>query len=176
MNRFRTRLIAAVALTLVVACAALAALAAPARPANASLTFVPLIVGPTPAPDHPYRYVQGSAQCEPNAGVSYYKGEVRDREGRLQNAVCVHVAFFGPRNTKCSGCDGVGDGQWGFAPVSGPAPAGIPVEIFIVPCPANLPPGGQSGDWGDLTPQSDKWLFTTDATSMQCSGITFQEN
>jgi hypothetical protein len=50
------------------------------------------------------------------------------------------------------------------------------VEIFVVPCPASLPPGGQSSDFGDVTPLSDKWLYTTTSTSMQCTGITFQEN
>jgi hypothetical protein len=42
---------------------------------------------------------------------------------------------MGPRNTKCSGCDGVGDGVWGFSPFGGPAPAGTTVEIFVVECP-----------------------------------------
>jgi hypothetical protein len=109
--------------------------------ASAELTtkaFVPFLVKPLP-----YHFVPDSANCTPNAGVSYYNGMVRDREGNLQNGVCVHIAFFEPRNTKCSGCDGVGNGLWGFAPFGGqPAPADIPVEIFIVSCPAIMPPGG----------------------------------
>ena len=137
--------------------------------------LLPLIVKQE-APALAYRLVPDSGTCVPNAGVAYYNGVVRDRAGELQNGVCVHVAFFGPRNTKCSGCDGVGNGNWGFAPFGGPAPANIPVEIFIVPCPAYLPPGGQSSDFGDLTPLSDKWLFTTSSTNMQCTGITFMQN
>ena len=138
--------------------------------------LLPLIVKQEAPPALAYRLVPDSGACVPNAGVAYYNGVVRDRAGELQNGVCVHVAFFGPRNTKCSGCDGVGNGNWGFAPFGGPAPANIPVEIFIVPCPAYLPPGGQSSDFGDLTPLSDKWLFTTSSTNMQCTGITFIQN
>ena len=86
---------------------------------------------------------------------------------------CVYtIAFYGPRNTKCSGCDGVGNGEWGFSPFGGPAPAGTTVEIYVVQCPANMPLGGQSSDFGDLTPLSEKWVYTVNE-SMQCSGITF---
>ena len=186
MNRFRLRLFAAATLTVLAALVAQASPAAATQPAASwpdrfaapaqQNVLLPLVMAPPAPPQLPYHYVSGSANCVPNAGVSYYNGEVRDREGRLQNGVCVHVAFYGPRNTKCSGCDGVGDGLWGFAPFGGPAPADIPVEIFVVPCPAFMPPGGQSSDWGDLTPQSDKWLFTTTSTSMQCTGITFAQN
>lgn len=138
--------------------------------------LLPMVLNPPGPPPLPYRLVPDSAVCVPNAGVGYYQGVVRDRSGALKNAVCVHLAFFGPRTTKCSGCDGVGDGNWGFSPYGGPAPANYPVEIFIVPCPAYVPPGGQNSDFGDLTPLSDKWLFTTGPVSMQCTGITFQEN
>lgn len=138
--------------------------------------FLPLVASQPAQPALSYHLVTGSATCVPNAGVAYYSGVVKDRAGALQNGVCVHVAFYGPRNTKCSGCDGVGDGNWGFAPYGGPAPENIPVEIFTVPCPAYMPPGGQSSDFGDLTPLSDKWLFTTTAVSMQCTGITFMQN
>ncbi|RUA18018.1 MAG: hypothetical protein DSY55_01030, partial [Clostridia bacterium] len=77
--------------------------------------------------------------------------------------------------TKCSGCDGVGNGNWGFSPFGGPAPAGTPVEIYIVPCPGTLPLGGQASNFGDLTPQSDKFLMTVNE-SVQCTGITFVRN
>lgn len=138
--------------------------------------LLPLIAKQVTQPALAYQLVPNSGTCVPNAGVSYYGGTVRDRAGNLQNGVCVHVAFYGPRTTKCSGCDGVGDGNWGFAPFGGPAPANIPVEIYIVPCPESIPVGGQTSDFGDLTPQSDKWLFTTSSTSMQCTGITFRQN
>ncbi|MGE5602158.1 MAG: hypothetical protein ACM30E_03855 [Nitrososphaerales archaeon] len=124
-----------------------------------------------------YRLIPESVTCAPNAGISYYNGVVRDRAGNLQNGVCVHIAFYGPRQTKCSGCGGVGDGNWGFAPFgAAPAPANTPVEIFIVACPPDIPPEGQNSDFGELTPLSDKWLYTTTTTSMQCTGITFQQN
>jgi hypothetical protein len=139
--------------------------------------LLPFVARPEAPPAYPYRLIPESVTCAPNAGVSYYNGVVRDRAGNLQNGVCVHIAFYGPRQTKCSGCGGVGDGNWGFAPFGGwPAPANTPVEIFIVACPPDMPPGGQNSDFGDLTPLSDKWLYTTTSTSMQCTGITFRQN
>ena len=132
---------------------------------------------PTPKPSSPYSLGQGTWRCDPNAGQTYFNGFVRDRNNNPINGVCVHIAFYGPRNTKCSGCDGVGDGVWGFSPFGGPAPPGTPVEIFVVPCPANMPPGGQTIDsgFGDLTPLSDKWQMTINE-SVQCTGITFYKN
>ena len=91
------------------------------------------------------------------------------------NAVCIQIDFYGPRNTKCSGCDGVGDGNWGFSPFGGPAPPGTPVEIYVVGCPnGGLPPGGatEGSGFGDLTPQSPKWTRTI-GESEQCAEITF---
>ena len=89
------------------------------------------------------------------------------------NAVCLHIAFYEPRTTKCSGCDGVGDGAWGFSPFGGPAPRGVPIEIFVVECPASgVPTGGMGSDFGNLTPQSPKWTRTIN-DSEQCTGITF---
>ncbi len=127
-----------------------------------------------PQPQYPYQLVKGSERCEPNPGSTYFSGVTRYKNNSLRNGVCVHIAFYGPRNTKCSGCDGVGDGNWGFSPFGGPAPAGTAVEIYVVQCPGTLPPGGQteSTGFGDLTPLSDKWTHTVSA-SEQCTGITF---
>ena len=178
MNRVVSRRLTALAIFTLAAFSA-ALIAAAGSSADSDFPYrlaLPYVAAHAPKPTTPYSYVPDSATCVPNAGVSYYKGVVVDKEGNLQNGVCVHVAFYGPRNTKCSGCDGAGNGNWGFAPFGGPAPANIPVEIFIVPCPAVMPPGGQSGNWGDLTPQSDKWQYTTTSTSMQCTGLIFQQN
>ncbi len=75
-----------------------------------------------PAPSYPYRYMEGSAKCEPNGGTTYFNGFVRFPDNNLQNGVCIHVAFYGPRQTKCSGCGGVGDGVWGFSPFGSSQP------------------------------------------------------
>jgi uncharacterized protein YraI len=133
--------------------------AAPADP-NAGGNF-PFILGTT-------------ERCEPNPGTTYFSGYVRDSNNNPLNGVCVHVAFYEPRKTVCSGCDGVGDGNWGHSPFGGAAPPGTPVEIFVVPCTPNMPPYGQSSDtgFGDLTPQSPKWTRVINA-SEQCTGITF---
>lgn len=127
-----------------------------------------------PAAQYPFQLLTGVERCDPNAGVTYFDGWVRRKDNSPRNGVCVHIAFYGPRNTKCSGCDGVGDGRWSFSPFGGPAPAGTTVEIFIVTCPPNMPPGGQSQQtgFGDLTPLSEKWVHTVNA-SEQCTGITF---
>ncbi len=131
---------------------------------------------PPPANNDSFPYILGdTANCAPNAGNTYFSGFVRDSNNNLLNAVCVHVAFYGPRTTKCSGCDGVGDGIWGFNPFGGPAPPGTPVEIFVVPCPSGpMPFGGQTeqSGFGDLTPQSPKWTRVIES-SEQCTGITF---
>ncbi len=131
---------------------------------------------PAPQPQYPFQLVKGAERCEPNVGQTYFNGFVRYRNNSPRNAVCVHVAYYGPRSTKCSGCDGVGDGVWGFSPFGGPAPAGTTVEIYVVECPSNMPPGGANqdtpGGFAKLTPQSDKWVHTFN-TSEQCTGITF---
>ncbi len=130
---------------------------------------------PTPAPQYPFQLLRGVEKCSPNQGITYFDGFVRYRNNSPRNGVCVHIAFYGPRNTKCSGCDGVGDGVWSFAPFgSQPAPKGTTVEIFVVSCPANMPAGGQTEGtgFGDLTPRSDKWVYTVNE-SVECHGITF---
>ncbi len=131
-----------------------------------------------PAPSFPFSLLKGVDRCDPNAGSTYFSGVVRDRGNNLVNGVCVHIAYFGPRNTKCSGCDAAGDGNWSFSPFGGPAPAGTSIEIFVVPCPpAGMPQGGQTQQTGfaDLAPQSDKWTRTL-SQSEQCTGITFIKN
>jgi hypothetical protein len=112
----------------------------------------------------------------PNAGNTYFNGFVRRKDNSPMNGVCVHIAFYEPRGTKCSGCDGVGDGVWGFPPFGGPAKGGEPIEIFIVPCEGPMPLGGQTAQsgFGNLTPQSPKWTHTVNG-SEQCTGITFYE-
>jgi len=148
------------------------ATAAPAAPVAAA-TQAP---ASQPAPDAGnFPYSLGTTErCDPNPGVTYFQGFVRDANNNPLNAVCVHINFYGPRNTKCSGCDGVGDGNWGFSPFGGPAKPGTTVSIFVVPCTPNLPPGGQTENtgFGDLTPQSPTWTRTV-SQSEQCTGITF---
>jgi uncharacterized protein YgiM (DUF1202 family) len=151
---------------------------APTRPPAApTATPIPQPTQPS-TPTYPYSLGKGTWRCDPNPGTTYFNGFVRDRNNNPVNGVCVHIAFYGPRNTKCSGCDGVGNGAWGFSPFGGPAPKGTPVEIFVVPCPSgSLPAGGltESTGFGDLTPQSDKWTMTIN-DSVQCTGITFYKN
>lgn len=127
----------------------------------------------TAAPNFPFLLLD-TERCDPNSGNTYFNGFTRASDNSLINAVCIHVAFYGPRNTKCSGCDGVGDGNWGFSPFGGPAPAGTTVEIYVVQCPGSMPTGGQTEKtgFGDLTPQSPKWVKTINE-SEQCTGITF---
>jgi hypothetical protein len=136
---------------------------------------------PAPPPAQPGVQDQGlpfvllnTERCDPNAANTYFQGFVRYRDNSPRNGVCIHIHFYEPRATKCSGCDGVGDGIWGFEPFGGPAPPGTTVEIFVVSCPGQLPPGGQSqsSGFGDLTPRSPKWTRTIQQ-SEQCTGITF---
>lgn len=131
---------------------------------------------PPPAPSYPFSLLKGVERCDPNAGNTYFNGFVRSRDNAPLNGVCVHVAFYGPRQTKCSGCGGVGDGVWGFSPFGGPAPRGTTVEIFVVSC-DGVPESGQDQNtgFGNLTPISDKWVRTIN-DSEQCTGITFVRN
>lgn len=143
---------------------------APAAPTN---TPVPAGPAPTAVPNFPFLLLN-TETCSPNAGNTYFNGFARRADNSTENGVCIHIGFYGPRNTKCSGCDGVGDGNWGFSPFGGPAPAGTPVEIFVVQCPGAMPLGGQTEGtgFGDLTPLSPKWTKTINE-STQCTGITF---
>ena len=98
---------------------------------------------------------------------------MRYRNNTPRNGVCVHIAFFGPRQTKCSGCGGVGDGVWGFSPFGGSQPpAGTTVEIYVVSC-DGVPSGGDLSTFsGPPEPKSDKFV-TTLSGGQQCTGITF---
>lgn len=149
------------------------------RPRPTATPVPPAAPPPTAAPRYPFILLKGVERCDPNAGVSYYEGFVRYRNNAPRNGVCMHTAFYGPRVTKCSGCDGVGDGVWGFSPFGGPAPAGITVEVYVVKCPPGpIPMGGVTLDTpggfstSDLTPLSEKWVHTFNQ-SEQCTGITF---
>jgi hypothetical protein len=140
----------------------------PAQPTNPPAPTSPPA---PPAPQYQYTYAQGSANCQPNAGTTYFNGLVKYKSGAMHNGVCVHIAFYGPRQTKCSGCGGVGDGNWGFSPFGGPAPAGTTVEIYVTSC-DGVVNGDKSQFDGPPAPISDKWVHTVSA-SEQCTGITF---
>lgn len=153
--------------------------AAPAPPPEPTATPAPVAAAPAapapaPAPVDNYPYgLLNTERCDPNAGQTYFQGFTRDSNNNPINAVCIHLFFYEPRTTKCSGCDGVGDGNWGFSPFNGPAPRGTQVEIYVVECPGPLPKGGQT-DFPNGAPvqQSPKWTRTIN-DSEQCTGITF---
>ncbi len=129
-----------------------------------------------PQPQYAYSYMEGSANCQPNPGSTYFNGFVRDRSNNLLNGVCVHIAFFGPRQTKCSGCGGAGNGVWGFAPFgSSPPGAGTTVEIYVTSCDGVPVSGDLSSFSGPPAPQSNKFVYTLNQ-GMQCTGITFLKN
>lgn len=149
----------------------------PPKPKPKPPTATPVPAQPTqpPAPQFPYSVGKGTETCTPNAGTTYFNGFVRDHNNNPLNGVCVHIAFYGPRKTKCTGCDGVGNGAWGFSPFGGPADPGTTVEIFIVECPGALPNGGVGPEYNPPSAQSDKWVHTVNQ-SEQCTGITFYKN
>ena len=128
---------------------------------------------PVPAASSGMRFqLANGGACAPNAGTSYYDGVVLHRDGSPYNGVCVHTAFNGPRNTKCTGC-GIGAGKWSFSPFGGAAPSGISVQVYVVNCPSRgLGDGGINDNFGDLAPLSDVWTHTFNQ-SEQCTGITF---
>ncbi len=70
-----------------------------------------------PQPQYRFQLVSGVESCEPNSGTTYFNGFVRFRDNSPHNGVCVHIAYYEPRSTKCSGCDGVGDGDLGLLPI-----------------------------------------------------------
>lgn len=130
---------------------------------------------PPAAPSNNFPFEVGKTEsCAPNKGNAYFNGFVRDSSNNLMNGVCVHLDMYGPRGTKCSGCDGVGNGIWGFSPFGGPSKGGETISIFVVQCPGPMPLGGQTqqSGFGDLTPQSPAWTHTMNG-SEQCTGITF---
>lgn len=145
-------------------------------------TFTP--VPPTPAPTTvPTPYfpflLESSGICEPNAAMTYFNGRVVNQAGDPLTGACVHVAYDGPRNTKCSGCDGSAAGAWGFAPFGNqPGKTGTTVRIYVVPCPDDpVPMGGQTTEtgFGPLYPVSPVWTYTI-GESVQCTGISFKDN
>jgi hypothetical protein len=150
------------------------------QPAPQPQPAQPAQPAPAPAPvqpSYPFSLVKGAERCDPNEGTTYFNGFVRNRDNSPINGACVHIAFYGPRQTKCSGCGNVGDGVWGFSPFGGAKPqAGTTVEIYMVTC-DGVPAGGQDENtgFGNLTPQSDKWVHTLNSGE-QCTGITFVKN
>jgi hypothetical protein len=128
------------------------------------------------APQYPFVLVEGVERCEEYSGDTYFHGYVRYRNNSLRNGACVHIAYYGPRQTKCSGCGCVGDGVWGFSPFGSEKPIQARVEIWVVACPSNFPTGGQDlqTGFGDLTPLSKKWGYDVKTgQSVKCEGITF---
>ena len=128
-----------------------------------------------PPPAFPYSLVD-SGSCPGNDQQTFFEGLVRDRNNNVLNNVCVHVAFNGPRNTKCTGC-GKPTGKWGFSPFGGPASSGTFVEIWVVNCPAGVNTDGShnSRDFSNLSPLSPKWSMTI-SNSVGCNNITFKQN
>lgn len=145
-------------------------------PTNTPVPPTPTIT-PVPTPYFPFLLVN-SGVCEPNASITYFKGKVQYASGDPFNGACVHVAYEGPRNTKCSGC-GESAGEWGFAPFGNlPGKRGLTVRIYVVPCPEEpLTGAGQNPDtgFGPLVPVSPVWTHTI-GDSIQCTGIVFQDN
>jgi hypothetical protein len=135
--------------------------------------FTPTPVNtPTPLPNYTYKLAD-SGTCEATTGLPQFKGSVEYLDGSPRNMACVHIAFWGPRQTQCSGCDRAGDGNWGFAPFGDTAPADTVVELFVVNCPASgIPPGGLNSDFVNLTPLSPSWVHRVNGKEL-CTDITF---
>ena len=154
------------------------ALVIPAPPPSTATPIPPTPVPvPTqpPAPRFPYSLVN-NGNCTSHSKLSFFNGYVRDTNNNPINDVCVHIAFHGPRNTKCTGC-GDSAGKWGFTPFGQRTGAGTTIEIYVVNCPAGVPRDrGLSGtNSGPLSPISDKWINSlTGGTT--CSDITFRRN
>ncbi len=147
---------------------------APAIPTPAA-TPVPTATPIPPPPAHAFSLVD-SGNCPGNDQQTFFEGLIQDRHNNVLDNVCVHIAFNGPRNTKCSGC-GKPTGKWGFSPFGGPASSGTFVEIWVVNCPAGVNRDGShnSKDFSNLTPLSPKWSMTI-SNSVACDNITFKQN
>lgn len=128
-----------------------------------------------PAPRFPYSLID-RGQCRQNREQTFFEGFVYDRNNNPKTGVCLHIAFGGPRNTKCTGC-GKRTGEWGFSPFGGPASPGTFVEIYVVNCPGSGwdNPRTRTKDFSNLSPLSEKWPHTV-SESVQCTNITFKEN
>ncbi len=126
----------------------------------------------TPTPNYAYALADGGS-CTATEGLPQFKGSVEYDDGSPRNMACVHIAFWGPRQTQCTGCDRAGDGNWGFAPFGDAAPADTTVEIYVVNCPSSgIPPGGQNSDFVNLTPLSPIWTHKVSGKEL-CTDITF---
>ena len=154
------------------------ALVIPAPPPPTATPIPPTPVpAPTqpPAPRFPYSLVN-NGNCSAHSQLSFFNGYVRDTNNNPVNEVCVHIAFSGPRNTKCTGC-GVAPGKWGFTPFGQNTGSGTTVEVYVVNCPPGVPRDrGLSGsNTGPLSPISDKWTITLSGGTT-CEDITFRKN
>ncbi|MEZ4861504.1 MAG: SH3 domain-containing protein [Caldilineaceae bacterium] len=130
------------------------------------------VASPTPTPHYTYDLDYGG-DCHATDKLPQFRGIVEYKDGSPRNFACVHIAFWGPRQTQCSGCDSAGDGLWGFAPFGDSAPADTTVEIFVVNCPSEgVPPGGQNGNFVNLTPLSPKWIHRVSGKEL-CTDVTF---
>ena len=126
----------------------------------------------TPVPNYTYR-LANKGTCEKTDGLPQYRGAVEYSDGSPRSLACVHIAFWGPRQTKCTGCDGEQEGDWGFAPFGESAPASTLVEIYVVNCPSSgVPVGGQNSDFVNLTPLSPTWTRTITGDEI-CRDILF---
>ncbi len=137
-------------------------------------TAVPAPTQP-PAPRFPYS-LTSQENCPYNREQTFFEGIVYDRNNNFKNGVCLHIAFGGPRNIKCTGC-GKPAGRWGFSPFGGPASPGTFVEIYVVNCPNSGwdDPRSRTKDFSNLSPLSEKWSKTV-SESVGCVDITFKEN
>ena len=137
-------------------------------------TAVPAPTQP-PAPQYPFS-LTSSGNCISNDRQTFFEGKMYDRGNGLKNGVCLHIAYSGPRNTKCSGC-GKPTGHWGFSPFGGRASPGTYVEIWVVHCPTDgwNDDRRNTKDFSNLSPLSEKWSRTI-SESVACTDITFKEN
>ena len=150
-------------------------------PAPPPPTATPIPPTPVPAPTQPpaprFQYsLIGQGNCPRNDQQTFFEGIVYDRNNNFKNGVCLHIAFGGPRNTKCTGC-GKPAGNWGFSPFGGRASPGTFVEIYVVNCPNSGwdDPRSRTKDFSNLSPLSERWSRTVNE-SVGCVHITFKEN
>lgn len=144
----------------------------PPPPTNTPEATATPVATNTPMPQYDYA-LKDVGKCEATGGLNEYGGVIEYHNGSERDNICVHIAFWGPRQTKCSGCDEAGEGEWGFAPFGENPPTDTLLEIYVVNCPSSgLPPGGQNADFVNLTPLSPKWTHQVKGKEY-CSDITF---
>ncbi|MEZ4731676.1 MAG: SH3 domain-containing protein [Caldilineaceae bacterium] len=149
----------------------------PPPPPTATPTLTPVATNTpvptnTPTPDYTYALTD-MGSCTPTGGLTEYRGNIEYANGSRRNNICVHIAFWGPRQTKCSGCDIEDEGEWGFAPFGDNPPTDTWIEIYVINCPSSgIPPGGQNADFVNLTPLSPKWTHKVSGKEF-CQDITF---